>query len=46
MDNNGKQIYLPRVEASTLVWQAMRILDVCSGSKMFYFNKDNPNVLF
>jgi len=22
------------------------ILDVCCGSKMFYFNKDNPNVLF
>ena len=22
------------------------ILDVCCGSKMFYFNKDNPDVLF
>lgn len=22
------------------------ILDACCGAKMFYFNKDNPNVLF
>lgn len=34
MDNNGS------------VSSLKPILDVCCGSKMFYFNKDNPNVLF
>jgi tRNA G10 N-methylase Trm11 len=24
----------------------MKILDMCCGSKMFYFNKTNPNVIF
>lgn len=26
--------------------QAKRIVDVCCGSRMFYFNKNNPDVMF